>query len=212
MPADVAAALVLVHAGAEGRERETAGMVCKAVAGIHAQVLEQGLLASGSFALVFPVLRHALTARGVSAEAVDMAMEVVSMHTRTSGVPLEPVIAVMMLVMAKNAKARKTAHDCVLRLASALPPAAVGELLEGGLSPLAIVRTVGLEGLARVPGLPGDTPHVYLHSTLLLLAHDSEEDVAEIFARATREQSGSQHKHVLRAVIADLEVELELEA
>ena len=179
VPADVAAALVLVHAGAEGRERETAGMVCKAVAGIHAQVLEQGLLASGSFALVFPVLRHALTARGVSAEAVDMAMEVVSMHTRTSGVPLEPVIAVMMLVMAKNAKARKTAHDCVLRLASALPPAAVGELLEGGLSPLAIVRTVGLEGLARVPGLPGDTPHVYLHSTLLLLAHDSEEDVAD---------------------------------
>ena len=36
--------------------------------------------------------------------------------------------------------------------------------------------------------------------------------MAEIFARATREQSGSQHKHVLRAVIADLEVELELEA
>ena len=46
-----------------------------------------------------------------------------------------------------------------------------------------------------------------------IVAEDaSEEDVAEIFARATREQSGSQHKHVLRAVIADLEVELELEA
>ena len=39
----------------------------------------------------------------------------------------------------------------------------------------------------------------------------SEEDMAEIFADATREQSGSQHKHVLKAVIADLKVELELQ-
>ena len=31
------------------------------------------------------------------------------------------------------------------------------------------------------------------------------------FAGATREQSGSQHKHVLKAVIADLKVELELQ-
>ena len=39
----------------------------------------------------------------------------------------------------------------------------------------------------------------------------SEEDMADIFADATREQSGSQHKHVLKAVIADLKVELELQ-
>ena len=39
----------------------------------------------------------------------------------------------------------------------------------------------------------------------------SEEDMAQIFAEAEREQSGSQHKHVLRRVIEDLRVELELE-
>ena len=39
----------------------------------------------------------------------------------------------------------------------------------------------------------------------------SEEDMADIFADATREQSGSQHKHVLKAVIADLKIELELQ-
>ena len=38
----------------------------------------------------------------------------------------------------------------------------------------------------------------------------SEEDMADIFAEAMREQSGSQHKHVLKVVIADLKVELEL--
>ena len=39
----------------------------------------------------------------------------------------------------------------------------------------------------------------------------SEEDVEAIFADARREQSGSQHKHVLALVIEDLKVELELE-
>lgn len=39
----------------------------------------------------------------------------------------------------------------------------------------------------------------------------SEEDMAQIFAEAEREQSGSQHKHVLRRVVEDLRVELELE-
>jgi len=39
----------------------------------------------------------------------------------------------------------------------------------------------------------------------------SEEDMGGIFAEAIREQSGSQHKHVLKAVIADLKIELELQ-
>ena len=39
----------------------------------------------------------------------------------------------------------------------------------------------------------------------------SEEDMAQIFAEAEREQSGSQHTHVLRRVVEDLRVELELE-
>jgi hypothetical protein len=39
----------------------------------------------------------------------------------------------------------------------------------------------------------------------------SEEDMADIFKEAMREQSGSQHKHVLKQVIADLKIELELQ-
>ena len=100
-----------------------------------------------------------------------------ALHSRQAGIQLEPVIAVLMEVMAKNAKLRKSANESILRLSAALKPSNVGELLEGGLATVAAVRAACLEGLSRIQGLPGDAPHVYLHSTLFLLAHDADDGI-----------------------------------
>jgi len=178
VPREVTDALLLVHSAEEGQEMQKLALTRKAVAAMQGKVQEMGVFESGSFALIFPVLRHALTSPSIGTETLDGAMEVVSLHTRQAGIDLEPVIAVMMDVMAKNAKLRKTANDSVLRLSASLPPASVGELLEGGISGVAAVRMACLEGLARVQGLPGPAPHLYLHSTLFLLAHDGEEAIS----------------------------------
>ncbi len=177
LPVIVGDALFLVHAAVEGREKEQLAMTRKAVETISARVREMGLLESGSFMLIFPLLRHALTTPAIGAETLEAAMEMVALHSRQPGIELEPVIAVLMEVMAKNAKLRKSANESLLRLSASLQPVKVGELLEGGLSAVAAVRAACLEGLARVQGLPGESPHVYLHSTLVLLAHDADEAI-----------------------------------
>ena len=173
----VSDALLLVHSAQEHREMEEIAMTRKAVTAISERVQQMGLLGSGTFSLVFPLLRRALITPTIGSETLDSAMEVVTLHTRQSGIQPESVIAVMMGVMAKNAKLRKAANESVLKLSAMLQPANVGELLDGGISAVPAVRMACLDGLSRVQGLPGDAPHVYLHSTLYLLAHDAEESV-----------------------------------
>ena len=177
LPSVVSDALFLVHSAQEEREMEEIAMTRKAVAAISEKVQQMGLLGSGTFSMVFPLLRRALSTATIGSETLDSALEVVTLHSRQSGIQPEPVIAVMMAVMAKNARLRKSANENVLKLSAMLLPANVGDLLDGGISAVPAVRMACLEGLSRVQGLPGDVPHVYLHSTLYLLVHDAEESI-----------------------------------
>ena len=74
LPAVVSEALFQVHAAVEGREKELLAMTRTAVETISSRVREMGLLESGSFMLVFPLLRHALCTPAIGAETLDAAM------------------------------------------------------------------------------------------------------------------------------------------
>jgi hypothetical protein len=186
-----------------------AGRVVAAVKGVWTAASLQPL-SGPSFAVLFPLLRHALLGHRVPGEAVDRAMEVVAMHTGGDEAwPRGEMIAVMVEVMARAPKLRKQAVGVILKLSAALPPAQISEHLDGCLSPIPAVRLACLQGLDKVPDLPGDTPHVYLQATLFLLQHDAEEEVRALatglYERCAFEAEGVETRQLTELLMHDTE-------
>ena len=144
------------------------------------EVVGRTALPPESFSVIFPLLRYALLFSAARPELQEAAIAATALHTDTASPwPRAEMLAVLIEVVAHAPRIRKAAVDVMMRLAAGLDPADVGELLDGCLSPVAAVRTACLDGLARVPGLSGEAPHVYLQSTLFLLKHDPEEAIAQ---------------------------------
>lgn len=144
-----------------------------------------------AFTLVFPLLRYAIQNPSVGSELQDAALKSVAQHTGATDLwPRNTIIGMLVSVMTANARIRKAAADIVLKHASHLNPAAVDELLDGCLSPEAAVRGACVDSLAAVPGIPGPSPHHYLHATIFLMRHDADEAV-KAKAEALSVQAGT---------------------
>lgn len=177
VPAVVAEVLQSVLEKREDEEAASPARVASAIKAVWTAANMQPL-PGPSFAVLFPVLRHALLEARVPSEAQDKAMETVGMHTALDEAwPRADMLAVMIELMGRVPRLRKHAVAVILKLSAALAPAQISEHLDGCLSAVAAVRLACLQGLEKVPDLPGEEPHVYLQATLFLMQHDAEEEV-----------------------------------